>query len=265
MVRIQADQIEVGAGPQHAITKYGPGPGWELVASRIRDTGAVISIPGQTVNIGDAALNNGSSLSIDDTLPTVILASGRSVNKNARLAMECEDAAQAILSAKQSTHTASLALQPDPTGSSNILLGFTPTGVGNVEITAATIDLNATSSLKKNGVSLGVVDDVQLTQQTGNAGGDLNAPASGLYRVSYYLVTTAAGTSGTVKATFSWNDGVARTVDSATVTFGTLADPASGTLIVLVPTGNTVGYQTTVTDSVGDPEYALYITLEQLQ
>ncbi len=44
MAKIQADQIEVGAGPQHAISKYGPGPGWELQASRLKDDGTDIKL-----------------------------------------------------------------------------------------------------------------------------------------------------------------------------------------------------------------------------
>lgn len=91
------------------------------------------------------------------------------------------------------------------------------------------------------------------------------APA-GLYRISYYLVITTAGTSGTVSATFGWSDpAAARTSGSGNVTFGTLAAPATGSVIIRANGVANITYLTTVTAAVGSPAYALYISLERLQ
>lgn len=271
MAKIQADQIEVGAGPQHSLPKYGPGPGWELQASRITDNGSAIGIPGRAINIGDATLNNGTSIVIDDETASAILAAGRNPNKNAKLTMQCEDMGQAVLSAKQGAHTASLSLKPDPTASSIISLGFSPVDVGEINVTARDVNLNITRNLNKNGVQLGVVYSDALVNQIGDTGPfpltvDGASNVAGLFRISYYLVITTPGTSGTVKATFAWTDpATARSVDSATLTFGTLAAPVSGTLIVRNTAAFNITAATTIDSPVGDPEYALYITLERLQ
>lgn len=272
MAKIQADQIEVGAGPQHSLPKYGPGPGWELQASRITDNGAVINVPGAKVQVGDFDIEDhlaSTGMGFDDgELKILALTARRAAGSYGLLLMECETAGQAQLLAVDSGRTAQLRLRP---GLSSITLGFGTSAHGTVEISGAEINLNA-SSVKKNGADLGVISTVSLLAQTGDiTDGSLliNGSASvtaGLYRLSYYLVTTAAGTSGSVKVAFTWVDLAAeRTVDSATITFGTLAAPASGSLIIRAANATGIGYATTVTSPVGDPEYALYITLERLQ
>jgi hypothetical protein len=138
-------------------------------------------------------------------------------------------------------------------------------------VNGSPISITADEGLTLNGNPLGTINSVALTAQTDTIG-DTNlqvnggvAPA-GMYRVSYYLVTTSAGVSGTVKATFGWTDlAAARTQDSATITFGTLATPATGTIIVQADGIANITYATTVTAAVGSPEYALSITVERLQ
>lgn len=272
MPRIQADQIEVGAGPQHAITKYGPGPGWELEASRLRDTGAVIDVPGREVNIGDLAalVNNGTGARfVDEDRTVVIAANGKNPNTFAKLDMVGDpgDIARATLSARFSSITTHLALEPE---SLTATLGFIPTDEGTLNLNAETINLNATTNLTRNGIQLGTTASVALENQNSDVPGILQVdgatPPKGLYRLSYYLVTTTPGTSGTVKATFVWTDSAApRSVDSATLAFGTLAAPASGSLVVQSDGINPITYTTVIDSAVGDPEYALYITLERLQ
>lgn len=111
---------------------------------------------------------------------------------------------------------------------------------------------------------------VALTGQTASIGStniEMNGGVvpAGLYRLTYYLLTTTQGTSGTVTATFGWRDVVTRSVTSATVTFGTLAAPATGTVIIQANGSANVTYLTSVTASVGGPQYSLQITLERLQ
>lgn len=277
MTKIQADQIEVGAGPQHALPKYGPGPGWELIASRVKDDNSSIDLVSLLINIGDF-LNalNGSHIFIDDVSRIGRFGVGNSPTSKALLNMDCENSGQAVLSAVEGANSASLSLRPS---SSGITLGFSPATAGAINLAAGTVNLTAdsltnliTPSLKLNGLQLGVTSTVALTGQTASTISPLTllidggTPPAGLYRLSYYLVTTVAGTSGTVKATFGWTDpGAGRSVDSATLTFGALASPVSGSLIIRSSGALSISCETTVTDPVGDPEYALYITLERLQ
>lgn len=267
MAKIQADQIEVGAGPQHSLPKYGPGPGWELQASRITDNGAVINVPGEKVQIGDFDIEDSLASTgmgfDDDVLKTLAITGRRAAGSYGQLLMEYETAGQAELLAADSSRVARLRLRPG-SGGGAMELGFAPTNQGTITLQGALINLDA-ASVQKNQIPLGVISTVSLLAQTGDISDGLAAVA-GLYRLSYYLVTTVAGTSGTVKATFFWNDSAdARAVDSAIINFGSLAAPASGSLIIRHETGLSIGYATTVTDAVGDPEYALYITLERLQ
>lgn len=139
---------------------------------------------------------------------------------------------------------------------------------GQKNLTAVATDSNgklvaATKSLTANSVTLTAQStSIGATNLSVNGG---VAPA-GLYRLSYYLVTTTAGTSGTVSATFGWTDiATARTFGTGNITFGTLATPATGTVIIQADGIANITYLTTVTAAVGSPVYALNITLEKLQ
>jgi hypothetical protein len=99
------------------------------------------------------------------------------------------------------------------------------------------------------------------TGQTGSISAATLVPSpvtTALYQVNYYMNVTAAGTSGTVQATFTWNDGAAQTLNSSTITFGTLGSFVSGTFLIKATSG-TPQYSTTVTSALGSPVYSLDI------
>lgn len=104
-------------------------------------------------------------------------------------------------------------------------------------------------------------DRISLAAQTASISATnlvVSPTATSLYKISYYLNETTAGTSGTVTVTFSWNDGASQSVTSATVTFGTLGAYASGVIVVKATSG-AIQYSTTVTSPVGSPAYSLDI------
>lgn len=88
---------------------------------------------------------------------------------------------------------------------------------------------------------------------------------SGLYRLTYHLQVSVAGTSGTCTTTIGWTDTAARTSVSGAITFGTLAAAVTGSLIIKADGATQITYLTTVTAAVGSPEYTLRISLERLQ
>jgi len=284
MPRIQPEQLKVGAGPWHTVPKYGVGPAYELEASRITDDGTDISLPTLGFQVGDLQLDsNGTRIRLTDVNKLIELYVNRNEAEHRSTFTMGGSPGIATLEVNDGTATAELSLAP---ASSEVRLGFTSV-VGVLRLTAATtylwsgttnigVDSDSQTAIvgavTRNGLPLGTASYVQQLAQTASiAATDIliggAVLGAGLYRLSYYLVTTTAGTSGTVKATFDWTDaGAARAVDSATITFGTLADPASGTLIIQsVGSPTPIRYSTTVTAAVGDPQYALYIALERLQ
>jgi len=88
---------------------------------------------------------------------------------------------------------------------------------------------------------------------------------SGLYKVTYYVVATTAGTSGTLDVTIAWNDGTAARSDANTsaITFGSTAY-ATKSVIIRADGTNNITYATTVNSPVGSPVYAIYLVLERL-
>lgn len=104
------------------------------------------------------------------------------------------------------------------------------------------------------------------TGQTGSISAATLVPSpvtTALYQVNYYMNVTTAGTSGTVQATFTWNDGAAQTLNSSTITFGTLGSFVSGTFLIKATSG-TPQYSTTVTSALGSPVYSLDIRVVPL-
>jgi hypothetical protein len=95
--------------------------------------------------------------------------------------------------------------------------------------------------------------------------------ASAFYRVSIYLVTTTAGTGGTVTATFSWNDGTGyQSSTSAAVPLTTVGSyqKFNAQTIHVVGDPNSDGtslirFYTTVTSATGSPQYAVYVMVER--
>jgi hypothetical protein len=265
------------------VPKYGVGPPYELEASRITDDGTDISLPTLSFQVGDLQLDsNGTRIRLTDVSKLIELYVNRNDAEHRSTFAMGGSPGIATLEASDGTVVAELSLAP---ASSEVRLGFTA-AVGVLRLNAATTylpssttnigtDANSQTAIvgtvTRNGVPLGTASYVQQLAQIASisptdiliGGASLGA---GLYRLSYYLVTTVAGTSGTVKATFDWTDaGAARVVDSATITFGTLADPSSGTLIIQLTGADPIRYSTTVAAAVGDPQYALYIALERLQ
>lgn len=92
-----------------------------------------------------------------------------------------------------------------------------------------------------------------------------NTSTNGLYRVSVYMYTTTAGTSGTATATISWNDGSAQSVTSATLTFGTLGSEVTiNGQMVRVTNSTAITYSTTITSAVGSPVYEIDVLAERI-
>lgn len=112
-----------------------------------------------------------------------------------------------------------------------------------------------------------IVDTVRWTGQTATiAAQNLNNTAvNGTYSVSAYLYPTTAGTSGSVTATISWNDGAAETAVTGTHTFGALGTPVfiNGQIIV-VTNSTAITWLTTVTAAAGSPVYVIIVVAQRL-
>lgn len=92
--------------------------------------------------------------------------------------------------------------------------------------------------------------------------GGVVAPA-GLYRVSVYILTTVAGSAGTVTINILFNDGIAARTDSFVISLAALA--YGGTSFVIGNDGvHDVQYSTTVAGATGSPQYAFRVVVERL-
>lgn len=228
--------------------------GTNLVASRITDNGTNVAIDSGagTTTIGDVnGAANGTTLTIDGSdLATFSggVQFGGDINPNA----------------------------PNGGGLGGPSVPWTFAYIGNaatnnIQLTGTATGARVATLQDLTQTLVGRAATVALTAQAASIGSTALAvnggvAPSGLYRLSYYLVTTTAGTSGTVSATFGWTDlGAARTSGSGSVTFGSLAAPVTGTLIIQADGIANVTYLTTVTAAVGNPRYALNVSLERLQ
>ncbi len=127
-----------------------------------------------------------------------------------------------------------------------------------------------------NGVALGGIGQpympsggvVDLTAQTGSVTAtNLFTPsANGLFRVSYYLTTTTAGSAGTVSVTFTWTDEAkAETFTSTALSLSALGALAlQQPLVIYAKTTAAIQYSTTVSGATGSPQYSLHIRIEAL-
>ena len=122
--------------------------------------------------------------------------------------------------------------------------------------------------------TLGISD---LTAQTGSVAAVTlltgTTTTTGMYRVSCYLKCTTAGTAGTVKATVSFNDGTAQTLDipllttagvAGTLSLTTLNGFAQGSVVVYAAASQNITYTTTVTGATGSPQYTVRVRIERL-
>ena len=127
-----------------------------------------------------------------------------------------------------------------------------------------------------NGVALGGTGQpylpsggvVDLSAQTGSVTAtNLFTPsANGLFRLSYYLTTTTAGSAGTVSVTFTWTDEAkAETFTSSTLSLSALGALApQAPLVIYAKTTAAIQYSTTVSGATGSPQYSLHIRVEAL-
>lgn len=112
------------------------------------------------------------------------------------------------------------------------------------------------------------ISSSDLTAQTASIGATnlmASAPA-GLYRISYYLHTTTAGSAGTVLLALTWNDGVGQTSATSALTLAAVVAGTlnSGQLVIKSASGQAITYTTTVAGVVGNPAYALGIRIERI-
>jgi len=123
----------------------------------------------------------------------------------------------------------------------------------------------------------GVLGTIALTGQTGSLAAQTmltgNASSAGLYRLSFYLKTTTAGSGGDiVKVTASWNDGSAQTLDvpmlNATaivnnLDLGTLNAFVQGSVVLKAAASQNITFTTTVVKA-GSPAYLIDSRIEAL-
>lgn len=111
------------------------------------------------------------------------------------------------------------------------------------------------------------VTKVTLTGQTGDIGATtLYTPlAAGLFRVSVYMICTTAGT-GTLSLTLGWTDIVgAKTLKpTADVDLASTANGATGEAFISATTA-AITYTTAIAGKAGSPQYAVYMSVENIQ
>lgn len=140
--------------------------------------------------------------------------------------------------------------------------------------------LNTPEAITWNGLALpsppAAFTPISLTAQTASIGTTtlyaVPSSGSGIYRVIVHLLTTTAGSAGTVLATIGWNNGSAKTLNSSSAQLNTLGDEAgfqggttqAGVINIFSAASQNITYATTVSGAAGNPEYALRIRLEYL-
>jgi hypothetical protein len=94
--------------------------------------------------------------------------------------------------------------------------------------------------------------------------GAANLPA-GLYRVTYYINVTAAGTAGTVQFLIGYTDDAgSKTQTGTSVSLTTLGNMASGVMVLYTTGAAQVLYMATVAGATGTPTYSLTLQVERL-
>jgi hypothetical protein len=112
-----------------------------------------------------------------------------------------------------------------------------------------------------------VLNLVTLAGQTASIGstGMFTPGLSGVYSFVVDLVTTTAGTGGTVTASIITNNGSAAvTQTTSTVSLGTLGTEGSTTFTAYCAATQSMNYSTTVAGATGSPQYALRVRMEFL-
>lgn len=149
-------------------------------------------------------------------------------------------------------------------------------GVGSV---TASLPANVTITGKMNVAGITtqsivgqpqVIDTVTRASMTASVGSTSFASIgsnNGMYRVSYNLFTTTAGTGGTCLVTVAWNNGTAaQSLPSGEINLNSTTVTASISGRVEFYVGNTVNptWSTTVAGATGSPQYRLEMSLERI-
>lgn len=107
---------------------------------------------------------------------------------------------------------------------------------------------------------------VSLTGQTGAIGATTiyTPAATGMYRVSVYMVCTTAG-GGTLSATIKWTDvkQSQQASPAANVNLANAGEASSGS-IYINSTAVAITYETAIAGASGSPQYAIFIVCEHL-
>jgi hypothetical protein len=92
------------------------------------------------------------------------------------------------------------------------------------------------------------------------------AQTSALYRANYDLLTTTAGSAGTVSLDLTHDNGgqIVTFTIAVPLDLTTIGDEVSGSVVMWVPVGITVNYATTVVGATGSPDYAVRLRMESL-
>lgn len=180
-----------------------------------------------------------------------------------------------IVDATDATKKAQFDVSPIPTATT-VTVAPAPSGNSVTVIPQTGTPLQAVTGIGGDGIMAFArfskrVNSVSLSALTTSIaittlGVDLAVAPAGLYRVVYYLVATAAGTSGTLDMKISWNDGTAVRNNNLVpaLTFGT-TDTISRTVILKTDGVTNITYSSTLNSPVGSPAYSLDLNLERLQ
>lgn len=88
---------------------------------------------------------------------------------------------------------------------------------------------------------------------------------AGFYRVSVDLITTTAGSAGTVSGSISWNNGSAGiTTSVGPLSLATLGNEQSASFTFFSAASQNITYSTTVTGATGSPVYTILVRVEYL-
>jgi|SRR6266487_1852037 len=130
-------------------------------------------------------------------------------------------------------------------------------------------DLSGSPTASQGVPSLITASSVNLTGQNSSIGTTtlfaVGASGAGVYRVSFSLIDTSAGSAGTVTATIGWNNGTgAQSSTTASLSLSSAGGEVSGDFIFTSGASQNITYATTVTGIVGAPFYTLKLRIEYL-
>lgn len=95
-----------------------------------------------------------------------------------------------------------------------------------------------------------------------------NPNIANTYRINYYLmVTTTDVGAATITPKILWQDptGTVQTLSGTAAADNTLGQLSQGSFIARVGAGQSINYQTTISASLGNARYSLFVTVEKIQ